>query len=142
MLELNALRLCLARNQAATLRSMNASLHTMEEAHGRGDRLSYARADTAFHNAFFDHCGSRHLVNAYNTVLGRIAAIRTHLSVPLAQEQRRSLKEHRAVVKAFAAGDLIELGRILDEHISRAKVAYAARLSAHASAPTQDQAGV
>lgn len=130
MLELNALRLCLARSKAMTLRTMNTALQDMEDAHARGDRLTYARADTAFHNAFFDHCGSRHLVDAHNTVLGRIAAIRTHLSVPLAQEQKRSFREHKAIVKAFAAEDLAELGRILDEHISRARTAYAARMRA------------
>jgi DNA-binding GntR family transcriptional regulator len=128
MLELNALKLCLARDKDATLRTMNDAVQAMEAAHLGGDRLSYARADTAFHNAFFDHCGSRHLVDAYKTVFGRIAAIRTHLSVPLAQEQKRSFKEHKALIKAFAAEDMPQLEKILDEHISRAKIAYAARM--------------
>jgi DNA-binding GntR family transcriptional regulator len=141
MLELNALKLCLARDKAGTLRSMDAALLAMEKAHERADRLAYARADTAYHNAFFEHCGSRHMVDTYRTVLGRIAAIRTHLSVPLAQEQRRSFKEHKAVRKAFAAEDLPQLEKILDEHISRAKLAYAARASTSDAPTTQPPAG-
>ncbi len=127
MLELNALKLCLARNKDATLQSMNAALHAMEAADARGDRLSYAREDTLFHEAFFNHCGSRYLVEAYKTVFGRIATIRTHLSVPLAREQKRSFKEHKALIKAFVAGDMAQLEKILHTHISRAQVAYAAR---------------
>jgi DNA-binding GntR family transcriptional regulator len=134
MLEVNALRLCLARDKAGTLRAMGDALREMEQADARGDRLGYARADTAFHNAFFDHCGSRHMVDTYRTVTGRIAAIRTHLSVPLAQEQKRSFREHKAVLKAFAAEDLEQIEKVLEPHISRAKLAYAARVGG-ASAP-------
>jgi DNA-binding GntR family transcriptional regulator len=130
MLELNALKLCLARDREATLQSMKASVRAMEAADERGDRLAYAREDTAFHEAFFAHCGSRYLDDAYRTVFGRIATIRTHLSVPLAREQKRSFKEHKALIKAFAAGDIAEMEKILDTHISRAREVYAARVQA------------
>ena len=135
MLELNALKLCLARSKDATLQSMKSAVQAMEAADQRGDRLSYAREDTTFHEAFFNHCGSRYLVSAYKTVFGRIAAIRTHLSVPLAREQKRSFKEHKALIKAFAAGDLPQLEAILDTHIGRARIAYAARGSPESGTP-------
>jgi len=77
--------------------------------------------------AFFRHCGNRFLVDAYRTVQGRVATIRTHLSVPLAREQKRSFKEHRAIIKAFGAQDMALIETILREHISRAESAYAAR---------------
>jgi len=126
MLEINALRLCLAQNKDAALRDMKATLAAMEAADALGDRLSYARSDTAFHEVFFSYCGNPYLVNAYRTVIGRVAALRTHLSVPLAKEQQRSFKEHRALVKAFAADDMAQLEKILSPHILRAHVAYAA----------------
>jgi DNA-binding GntR family transcriptional regulator len=127
MLELDALKLCLARAKEATLQDMKSALQAMEQADARNDRLTYAREDTRFHEAFFSHCGNPYLVSAYKTVFGRIAAIRTHLSVPLAKEQKRSFKEHRALVKAFAGEDIEQLEKILDTHISRAYIAYAAR---------------
>jgi DNA-binding GntR family transcriptional regulator len=133
MLEVNALKLCLARNRSAALHGMKAALQAMVAADAGGDRLSYAREDTAFHEAFFRHCGNSYLVSAYRTVFGRIATIRTHLSVPLAREQKRSFKEHKALIKAFAAGDVPELEKILDTHISRAHVVYAARSAAQAA---------
>jgi len=127
MLEVNALKLCLERDRDGALADMKDALRTMEAADARGDRLSYARADTEFHEAFFRHCGNRFLVDAHKTVQGRIATIRTHLSVPLAREQKRSFKEHRAIIKAFGAQDMALIETILREHISRAESAYAAR---------------
>lgn len=126
MLEVNALRRCLMRDKERTLAKLSDLLRAMEEAQERDDRLAYARADSAFHGAFFEHCGSHYLVEAYQTALGRISAIQTHLSVPLAQEQKRSLREHKALIKAFATGDLPRLEAILDEHISRTKKSFAA----------------
>jgi len=136
MLEVNALKLSLARAKDATLQDMNTAIDAMERADERGQRLAYARIDTEFHNAFFTHCGSRHLLDTYKTVLGRIAAIRTYLSVPLALEQKRSFREHKAVAKAFAGNAMPEVEEILDRHISRARTAYAARVGA---APTPGQ---
>jgi DNA-binding GntR family transcriptional regulator len=131
MLELNALRLCLSRdNKDAALHDMKSAAAAMEAADARGDRLTYAREDTRFHEVFFAHCGNPYLVNAYKTVFGRIAALRTHLSVPLAKEQKRSFREHRAMVKAFADEDMAQLEKILATHIGRAHVAYAARARA------------
>ena len=127
MLELDALRLCLARDKDGALHDMKSSAAAMEAADARDDRLTYAREDTKFHEVFFAHCGNPYLVNAYKTVFGRIAALRTHLSVPLAREQKRSFKEHRAMVKAFAAEDLAQLEKILATHIGRAHDVYAAR---------------
>ena len=46
----------LLRDKDATLRSMKAALEAMEVADARSDRLGYARSDTAFHEAFFQHC--------------------------------------------------------------------------------------
>ena len=142
MLELNALKLCLARNKDVTLQSMKSAVQAMEAADARGDRLSYAREDTLFHEAFFNHCGSRYLVDAYKTVFGRIATIRTHLSVPLAREQKRSFKEHKALIKAFASGDMAQLEKILHTHISRAQVAYAARKPAETADLTPRASGL
>ena len=130
MLEVNALKLCMAQDRDDALAAMKTALRAMEAADARGDRLSYARADTDFHEAFFRHCGNHFLVDAYRTVQGRVATIRTHLSVPLAKEQKRSFKEHKAIVKAFAAGDMSEIEAILRAHISRAESAYAARAAA------------
>lgn len=125
MLETQALRECMSKARAAALTAMNDALAAMEAALAGGSRRDYARADTVFHEVFFQHCGNRYLGNAYRGVSGRVAALRTHLSVPLEGEQERSMAEHHLMVEAFAAGRLADLDSILHRHIMRAWDAYA-----------------
>lgn len=125
MLETQALRECLARAREPALAAMTEALAAMEAAQAGGSRRDYARADTGFHEVFFRHCGNRYLANAYRGVSGRVAALRTHLSVPLKGEQERSMAEHRQMVEAFAAGRLADLDAILHRHIMRARDVYA-----------------
>ena len=125
MLETQALRECMSKARGPALAAMNAALAAMEAAQANGTRRDYARADTLFHEVFFQHCGNRYLGNAYRGVSGRVAALRTHLSVPLEGEQERSMAEHHLMVEAFAAGRLADLDSILHRHIMRAWDAYA-----------------
>lgn len=125
MLETQALRECLARARESALAAMTEALAAMEAAQAGGSRRDYARADTGFHEVFFRHCGNRYLANAYRGVSGRVAALRTHLSVPLEGEQERSMAEHRQMVEAFAASRLADLDAILHRHIMRARDVYA-----------------
>lgn len=125
MLETQALRECMSKAREAALAAMKGTLLAMETAQANGSRRDYARADTVFHEVFFQHCGNRYLGNAYRGVSGRVAALRTHLSVPLEGEQERSMAEHHLMVEAFAAGRLADLDSILHRHIMRAWDAYA-----------------
>ncbi len=125
MLETQALRECMSKAREAALAAMKNGLAAMEAAQASGTRRDYARADTVFHEVFFQHCGNRYLGNAYRGVSGRVAALRTHLSVPLEGEQERSMAEHHLMVEAFAAGRLADLDSILHRHIMRAWDAYA-----------------
>lgn len=124
MLETRALRECLAKAREPALAAMKGGLAAMGTAQAGGSRRDYARADTVFHEVFFQHCGNRYLGNAYRGVSGRVAALRTHLSVPLEGEQERSMAEHRLMIEAFAAGRLADLDAILREHIMRARDVY------------------
>jgi DNA-binding GntR family transcriptional regulator len=124
MLETNALRECLATAREATLDGMAGAIAAMDAAQASGTRHDYARADTSFHEVFFLHCGNRYLGNAYRSVSGRVAALRTHLSVPLEGEQARSMNEHRLMVQAFANGRMADLDGLLRQHILRARDAY------------------
>ena len=124
MLEVNAIRRCLASSKDALLNEMNAILDAMESSQSKDERLSYASQDTKFHEACFDHSGSKYLKDAYRTVSARVSAIRTYLSVPLAKEVKRSLVEHRALIKAISANNIQQVEDILATHISRAYTSY------------------
>ncbi|HXP95537.1 MAG TPA: GntR family transcriptional regulator [Telmatospirillum sp.] len=137
MLEINAIELSLASSPETTLRDMYHALAAMSAVRDEKGSHAYARGDTAFHESFFINCGNDYLINAFKTVSGRIAALRTHLSLPRSHEQLKSFGEHKAIVTAFEMGDKSEIATILTAHIMRAKTTYALAIEESAAAKTE-----
>jgi DNA-binding GntR family transcriptional regulator len=104
VLETRAAGFALARRRDETVAMLEAAIEAMAAARAAGDALAYARADTRFHEAFIGNCRNRYLQDGYALVAGRIATLRTHLSVPLAGVQEQSFFQHQEMVRAFVAG--------------------------------------
>ncbi len=119
VLELMALRLCFARRRAETLLQLRLACDAMDRAKEADDRLAGARGDSAFHEAIAQNSGNEYLIGAYKLVSGRVAALRTHNLAGADNLREKSMSEHRAIMLAFAKGDLDRAESILDEHISR-----------------------
>jgi DNA-binding GntR family transcriptional regulator len=124
VMEVTALRFCFARRREETLRQMRAAADEMERARDADDRLGVARADTAFHQAIAENSANEYLVGAYRLVSGRVAALRTHNLMATDTIRNKSLTEHRAVIAAFAKGDLDRAEDVLAEHIWRMRLRY------------------
>ncbi len=88
-------------------------------------RACNGHADTAFHEAFFNHCGNRYLQESYGLVGGRIAALRTSLSAPIDVQTPRSFEEHLALLRFFEAGDFAGLETLMTSHINGSGQTYA-----------------
>jgi DNA-binding GntR family transcriptional regulator len=126
MLEIGAARMSHARSKATTLEALKASVRDMKSARAAGDAIEYGHADTRFHQAFFDHCKNKYLHDAYNLAAGRIAALRTHLTIKSAERRDVSFREHQKIVSLFSDDNLDELARCLTEHIDRTRTVYIA----------------
>ena len=124
VLEVTALRLCFARRRAEALREMRRAADAMEGARDADDRLGVARADTAFHQAIAENSANEYLIAAYGLVSGRVAALRTHTLMSADTIRNRSLGEHRAVIAAFAKGDLGRAETILEQHVWRMRLRF------------------
>jgi DNA-binding GntR family transcriptional regulator len=124
VMESTALRFCFARRRDETLRQMRLAADAMERARDADDRLGVARADTAFHQAIAENSANEYLVAAYRLMSGRVAALRTHTLMAAGTIRDRSLREHRAVIAAFAKGDLGRAEAILDQHIRRMRLRF------------------
>ena len=128
LLETTGARLCIAGAREATLSALQAALSLMVETRKLGDQRAYARADTAFHDCFFAHCGNDYLANAFRTISYKVAALRAHLTVPKTEEQEKSFKEHQRIVVLVRRGQAEDVCQLLDQHIMRAASAYRAVL--------------
>lgn len=124
-LEVQAVRLALAGGRTAALtRTLRAALDRMSAAIRDKDLQDYGRADTDFHLAFFTACRNRYLERAYGQILGRVAALRTHLAIKAEGEPDRSFRDHETMIRLIGAGDTARLSRLLIAHILRTKANY------------------
>jgi DNA-binding GntR family transcriptional regulator len=124
VIEVAALRFCFARRRTEALREMRAAADRMERARDADLRLEVARADTAFHEAIAGNSGNDHLLRAYRLISGRVAALRTHNLMSTDAIRKSSLAEHRALIAAFARGDLQRAEEVLAEHVWHLRIRY------------------
>ncbi|WP_415024831.1 GntR family transcriptional regulator [Bradyrhizobium sp.] len=127
-LEPKAAELAHHHDRDGAVAAMSASITAMEPAVATRDNIAYGRADAAFHEALFAHCGNRYLVESYQLVAGRVAALRTNLTSPIDVRTRTSFDEHRKLLDLFARGDLAEFERLMTTHITNSGVTYAKAL--------------
>ncbi|SCB29605.1 GntR family transcriptional regulator [Rhizobium hainanense] len=123
-LEQQAVALTPASSIPETVLELKHQLSAMDAAVATGDMQAYGRADTAFHLAFFQHCGNRYLRTAYDLILGRVASLRTHLAMKAEGEPDRSYGDHRHMIVLFSEGRRDELITVLIAHILRTKDNY------------------
>jgi len=134
IMEVAALRFCFARRREQTLLQLQAASDAMDRARDDEDRLALARADTAFHQAIAENSANEYLIEIYKLVSGRVAALRTHNLIGDATAHIKAMAEHRAIIAAFAKGNIDRAEAILDEHVSRMRGVYRAARRRMASA--------
>jgi DNA-binding GntR family transcriptional regulator len=124
IIETAAFELALSRNPSALASGMKKIVGEMEAARANGEEGKYLALDTAFHNLIFKHCGNDYLSASYSRYIGKIAALRTHLSA-LPQHTKLSFDEHKKLADAVERGEMDEIRRLLAEHIDRTRQVYA-----------------
>lgn len=124
MLEVQATQSALNRAPAALIADLRATVADMAERLASGDAIGYGRADTAFHQLAFDHCGNDYLRNAYRLINGRIAALRANITAPYEDRRRESFAEHQLMTDHLATGRLDAYATALEVHIGRTRQVY------------------
>ena len=124
-IETAAFELALKRNQKTLAKDMSQVVKEMTAARKSGDEAKYLSLDTAFHQAIFRNCENVYLSASYERYVGKIAALRTHLSV-LPQHTELSFEEHVGLATAVQKSDMSEIQRLLADHINRTRNTYKA----------------
>lgn len=122
-IESAAFELALARDRAGLASEMRRVVIEMEQAREKGNEKSYLALDTSFHHLIFAHSGNDYLTASYSRYIGKIAALRTHLS-KLPQHTELSFDEHKGIALATKEGNLDQIKSLLAEHIDRTRQAY------------------
>lgn len=134
MLETGTVRIAVERDKARLLERLSATIEAMRAAMSGGDAVAYGRLDTEFHQAFFDCSGNAYVSQAYELVSGQIAALRTHLTRPVAERRQTSFDEHRLFVELVAREDFTGFEALMARHVDRTGEVYLEALGKEAAA--------
>jgi DNA-binding GntR family transcriptional regulator len=124
-LERAALGFAMERDRPGLVAALGEVVAGMREARRAGDVRRYLALDTAYHAAFFARCGNPMMRDAYDRLVGRVAALRTHLAQKPSHTER-SMDEHVRMLGAARDGGATGLFALLGRHIERTRETYAA----------------
>jgi len=137
VVETAGLKMAMAHNQEAFLSELAEIVRSMKKAHKKGAVREYLEMDSAFHYAFFTHCGNKHLLDSYSLFSGKIASLRTHLAAKPGHT-KLSLDEHLLMLEIVKSGDEVKGESLLKEHIGRTRETYSLEIPDVAMADQQD----
>jgi DNA-binding GntR family transcriptional regulator len=128
LIEPKAAELAHGHDRDGALKALTAAVADMKQAVAAKDTLAYGSADTAFHDTLFVHCGNHYLMQSYQLIAGRIAALRTNLSSPLDVQTPASFDQHRELLDLFERGKFEGFTKLMTLHITNSGHAYARAL--------------
>jgi DNA-binding GntR family transcriptional regulator len=122
-IEMAAFELAIKRNYQALVDDLKSIITKMKDAKKKKQDKRYLSLDTDFHQCFFVHCDNDYLYASYERYVGKIAALRTHLSL-LPDHTSLSFDEHIEITKLAGNKDLKKIRKIIKEHIDRTRQCY------------------
>ncbi|MFQ5971470.1 MAG: GntR family transcriptional regulator [Alphaproteobacteria bacterium] len=132
-LESAALRFSYERNYASYCEALQDVVRKMTQVGCEDNVREYLRLDTVFHEQFFKYCDNACLADAYNLIVGKVAALRTHLAAR-PEHTSKSYKEHMEIANALQTRDPDGAIAILEVHIARTKESYSQNIEDIAAA--------
>ena len=115
-LEAMAIRLAVARMSDAAIGELERFTAEMRACADCGEVDRFFQANAAFHAAIVDASGNEKLREVYRQVVGQMARYQMR-SLALRGTLRRSIQEHRAIVRAVRKRDVERAAHLLSEHI-------------------------
>ena len=99
----------------------------MVAARAKGDIERYLRLDNDFHATIVRYCDNRYLQDGYQSIAGKVAALRTHLSKHPTHTEK-SMGEHMEIVRLLQSGKIKSAKAVwnaLKRHVTRGERTYA-----------------
>jgi DNA-binding GntR family transcriptional regulator len=111
-----AARLAVPKLSAENVAALEHAIDDMSARGAAGDVQGFFEANTAFHLVFFDAAGNRMLADLYRQLRAQIDRHRLR-SLELRGDVRRSIAEHKAILRAAKASDVERTVHLVSEHI-------------------------
>lgn len=118
ILEAACLKLSIERNHQALLDGLRAGIGQMEKAIKALDTRKYSLGDLAFHRTIIAQSGNSSMIKVYETTIGPLMALRTHLFTISGIQLDRSMKEHTDMLDACTIRDVAKAQAICASHIN------------------------
>lgn len=115
-LEVMAIRLAVGRFTDEGIAELERLTAEMQQRAEQGDVDRFFEANAAFHAAIVEASGNRKLRDVYRRVVGQMGRYEMR-SLALRGTLRRSIQEHRAIVRAIRKRDAERSAHLLSEHI-------------------------
>ena len=115
-LEMMAMRLAVPKLSVEHIAELELRIDEMTACGKAGDVAGFFEANSAFHQVFFEAAGNRMLAGLYTQLRGQIDRHRPR-SLELRGDLRRSIAEHKAILRAAKAGNSERAVRLVSEHI-------------------------
>jgi len=115
-LEMMAVRLAVPKLTAEDLAEMERLIEEMASRGEAGDLQGFFEANTQFHQRFFQVADNRTLAELYRQLRGQIDRHRLR-SLELRGDLRRSIAEHKAILRAAKTGDVERAVHLTSGHI-------------------------
>ena len=120
---------------AEQLRQVRGRVEAMERAVKAGDADTYHLLNLDFHDTLVAFTGNRKLISLYRRLINELSLFR-RINLADSSQLPVSASEHRAIVKAIAAGDTEAAGRAMRAHVqdSRQRTQRAQRVQSSSTA--------
>ena len=115
-LEAMAVRLAVPKLTRDHVLELERRIEEMTERAEAGDVAGFFEANSAFHQVFFETAGNRMLAELYRSLRGQIDRHRPR-SLELRGDVKRSIAEHKAILRAARSGDVERAVHLVSEHI-------------------------
>ncbi len=117
ILESACLKLAIERSPDALVGGLRHGIDQMQQAIMRNDSAAYSHADLQFHRTIIHCSDNRSMAKVYDTTIGPLMALRTHLFTTMKAHLDRSMAQHAALLEACENKDISRAQSIVTEHV-------------------------
>ncbi len=123
-LEIASFKLALNRNPSALVGGLRQGMDNMQRAIAKNDSAAYSAADMRFHRTIIESSQNHAIAKAYDSTIGPLMALRTHLFTEMNENLGISMAQHAELLAACEAGKVERAETIIELDVRKLAERY------------------